>query len=163
MKPFPLGAKSSGNGKLSYTVSDPKVATVDAAGNVKITGCGITRITVTAAETKDRKAASKTVMLTVKPKKMAVSSVKSKKKKNVTVKWKKDGTVSGYLIECSTDKKFKKNRARAEVKKNKTVTTTVKKLKGGKKYYVRICAYAMSGNTKVCGDWSKPKAVKVKK
>ena len=83
--------------------------------------------------------------------------------KTITAKWKKDGKASGYLIECATDKKFKKNKVKAEVKKNKTVTATVKKLKGGKKYYVRVCAYAKSGNTKVCGDWSKAKAVKVKK
>lgn len=83
--------------------------------------------------------------------------------KTITAKWKKDGKASGYLIECATDKKFKKNKVKAEAKKNKTVTATVKKLKGGKKYYVRVCAYAKSGNTKVCGDWSKPNTVKVKK
>lgn len=85
------------------------------------------------------------------------------KEKTITAKWKKDSAASGYLIECATDKKFKKNKVRAEVKKNKTVTATVGKLKGGSKYYVRICAYAMSGKTKVQGEWSKAKAVKVEK
>ncbi len=164
VKPFSLGAKSSGNGALSYTSSNPKVATVDGSGNVTIKGCGITDIVITAAETDTCAKAQKTVKLTVKPKKMAaLVSVKSKKKKTITAKWKKDTKASGYLIECATDKKFKKNKVRAEVKKNKTVTATVKKLKGGKKYYVRVCAYAMSGNTKVQGDWSKAKTVKVKK
>ncbi len=67
------------------------------------------------------------------------------------------------MIECAADKKFKKNKARAEIKKNKTVSVSVKKLKPGKKYYVRACAYAKSGSTKVQGDWSKVKTVQVKK
>jgi hypothetical protein len=162
-KPFSLGAKSSGNGALSYVSSNTKVVSVASNGTVTLMGCGVAVITVTAAETKEYKGAQKTVKLTVKPKKAALVSVKSKKKKTITVKWKKDAKASGYLIECATDKKFKKNKVSAEVKKNKTVTATVKKLKGGKKYYVRVCAYAKSGNTKVCGDWSKAKAVKVKK
>ena len=163
VKPFSLGAKSSGNGALSYVSSNTKVVSVASNGTVTLMGCVVAVITVTAAETKEYKGAQKTVKLTVKPKKAALVSVKSKKKKTITVKWKKDAKASGYLIECATDKKFKKNKVSAEVKKNKTVTATVKKLKGGKKYYVRVCAYAKSRNTKVCGDWSKAKAVKVKK
>lgn len=49
------------------------------------------------------------------------------------------------------------------VSKNKTVSATVKKLNPGKKYYVRICAYVKSSKTKIQGDWSKAKTVKVKK
>ena len=160
---FSLGAKSSGDGALSYLVSDTKVAAVDAGGNVTIKGCGITSITITAAETSAYSTAQKTITLTVKPKKMTLSSAKSKKKKTAVVKWKKDAAASGYIIECALDSKFKKNTVRTDIKKNKTVSTTVKKLKPGKKYFVRICAYAKSGNTKVQGDWSKTKTVKVKK
>ena len=163
VKPFSLGAKSSGTGALSYTASDPKVAAVDGSGKVTIKGCGVTDIVITAAETDACAKAQKTVRLTVKPKKAALVSVKSKKKKTITAKWKKDSAASGYLIECATDKKFKKNKVRVEVKKNKTVTATVGKLKGGSKYYVRICAYAVSGKTKVQGEWSKAKTVKVEK
>lgn len=160
---FFLGAKSSVGAALSYVVSNPNVATVDGSGNVTIKGCGITDITITAAETSVYAKAQKVIKLTVKPKKMTLTSVKSKKKKTAIVKWKKDKTVSGYLVECATDKKFKKNIVKVTVSKNKTVSTTVKKLKAGKKYYVRICAYAESGTVKVQGDWSKAKTVKVKK
>ena len=162
-KAFSIGAKASGGTTLSYAVSNSKVAAVDGNGKVTIKGCGITDITIMAAETSTYSKAQKTIRLTVKPKKMTVSSVKSKKKKTATVKWKKDKNASGYLIECATDKKFKKNKVKTEVKKNKTVTATVKKLKSGKKYFVRICAYAKSGNVKVKGDWSKAKTVKIKK
>lgn len=160
---FSLGAKSSGGTTLFYAVSNPKVAAVDSSGNVTVKGCGITDITITAAETSAYSMAQKTIQLTVKPKKMAIESVKSKKKKTATVKWKKDKRASGYLIECAADKRFKQNRVRTDIKKNKTTAATVKNLKSGKKYFVRICAYAKSGNTKIQGDWSKVKTVKVKK
>ncbi len=161
-KAFSLGAKASGGTALSYSVSDPKVAAVDANGNVTIKGCGITDITITAAETSTYEKAQKIIRLTVKPKTMKVSSVKSQKKKTATVKWKKDKSATGYMIECATDKKFKKNKVTVTVSKYKTVSKTVKKLKAGKKYYFRICAYAKSGGTKVQGNWSKSKTVKVK-
>ena len=161
-KAFSLGAKASGGTALSYSVSDPKVAAVDANGNVTIKGCGITDITITAAETSAYEKAQKIIRLTVKPKTMKVSSVKSQKKKTATVKWKKDKSATGYMIECATDKKFKKNKVTVTVSKYKTVSRTVKKLKAGKKYYFRICAYAKSGGTKVQGNWSKSKTVKVK-
>lgn len=163
-KPFSLGASALGNVALSYVSSDNSVASVDkSGGKVTITGCGVTKITVTAAETKDYKSASKTVLLTVKPKRASLVSVKSKKKKTALVKWKKDAKAAGYLIWLSTDKKFKKNVKKVTVSKAKTTSQTVKKLSGGKKYYVRICAYAKDGKNKVQGAWSASKTVKVKK
>lgn len=162
-KAFSLGAKATGGTALSYSVSDKKVATVDRNGKVKIKGCGITNVTITAAETDTYSMAQKTIKLTVKPKKTAVTSVKSTKKKTVTVKWKQDKKASGYLVECATDSKFKRNKVRVTVGKNKTVATTVKKLKPGKKYFIRICTYAKAGKVKVQSDWSKTKTVKVKK
>ena len=162
-KPFSLGASAFGGASLSYSSSNVKVASVALNGTVTITGCGVAQITVTAAETKEYKAASKTITLTVKPKKMTLSSVKSKKEKAVLVKWKQDKKASGYLIECATNQEFTKNKVKMTVGKNKTVSATVKKLKPGKKYYVRVCAYAKSGKTKIQGDWSKAKMVKVKK
>ena len=38
---------------------------------------------------------------------------------------------------------------------------TVKKLKSGKKYYVKVRAYNGSGNNIAYGSWSKKKVVKV--
>ena len=162
-KPFSLNAKANTGTALTYAVSDKKVATIDKKGKVTIKGCGITNITITAPATDAYNQAKKTIKLTVKPKKVTLSSVKSTKKKTATVKWKQDKKASGYLIQCATDSKFKKNKVQVTVSKNKTVSATVKKLKAGKKYYVRVCAYAKSGKTKVQGDWSKVKTVKVKK
>ncbi len=161
-KAFNLNAKvTTGNGKLSYKPSDKKVATVDKNGKVTIKGIGVCKITITAAATTSYKAKSVTVTLTVKPKKAVISSVKPVKGKKLTVKWKKDAKATGYEIQCSLTKNFKKVAAKATIKKAKTISTTLKKLKKGKKYYVRVRAYKnakVSGKTKkICGDWSKAK------
>lgn len=81
----------------------------------------------------------------------------------MTVKWKADKTAGGYIIRCATDKNFKKSLKTATVSKNKTVSKTVTKLKGGKTYYVRVCAYTTSNGEKIKGSYSKVLTVKVKK
>ena len=163
VKPFSLRATALGKAKLSYASSNRKVASVASNGKVTVKGCGVAKITVRAAETKDYRAASKTVTLTVKPRRVSLVSVKSKKKKTVFVKWKRDAKASGYLIECATDRNFKKQKTKITVSRSKTVSATVKKLKAGKRYYVRVCAYTKNGKKKIQGDWSKLKTVKVKK
>lgn len=98
-----------------------------------------------------------------KPKKATLSSVKFKKKKTAEIKWKRDKAATGYIIQCATDKNFKKNKKQVTISKNKTTSATVKKLKGGKRYYVRICSYTKAGKTKLQGDWRNVKTVNVKK
>ena len=56
--PFALGAKASDGGALSYSSSDGKVATVDAAGKVTVKRAGTATITVGAAETANCKSAT---------------------------------------------------------------------------------------------------------
>jgi hypothetical protein len=49
------------------------------------------------------------------------------------------------------------------VKKNSTISTTVKKLVAKKKYYVQICTYTTVNGTKYYSSWSKVKTVTTKK
>ena len=63
---FSLGAKASAGGKLSYSSSNTKVATVSTAGKVTIKGAGTAKITVNAAATSNyNKAAAKVVTIKV--------------------------------------------------------------------------------------------------
>ncbi len=157
-QPFALGARASGGGALSYAVKDSSVASVDGRGKVTLKGCGVTEITVRAASNSAYLAAEKTVTLTVEPKRLAVTSVKSAKARTLTVKWKRDKAASGYIIECSADRKFKKGVKRYTVKKNKTTSKKIKNLKAGRKYYVR------AGGGKIKGAYgAAKKAVKVKR
>ena len=103
------------------------------------------------------------IKLTIKPKKETLSSLKSTKKKKMTVKWKKDKTVTGYQIQYSTSKKYaKKSTKTVTISKKSTTSKTISKLKSKKKYYVRIRAYKKSSGKKIYGAWSKTKTVKVK-
>ena len=162
-KAFSLGAKTNGGGKLTYKVLNTRIATINKKGKVTIKGCGRTQIKITAAANGDYQAATKTITLTVKPKKLNLTSVKSTKSKAVTVKWKQDKKVKGYIVECSTDKKFKKNVKTVTISKNSTVSKTVTKLKGGKTYYIRACAYTTADDKKIKGSYSKVMNLKVKK
>lgn len=67
---FSLSAKTSGDGKLTFTSSNTKVATVAYDGKVYIKGVGTTKITIRAAATDSSKAATKTVEITVGRKKL---------------------------------------------------------------------------------------------
>lgn len=96
-----------------------------------------------------------------KPKSAKIKKVKPAKKA-VSVEWKKVSGVKGYQVQVATDKKFKKNKKTATVKKQKTTKVTIKKLKAKKKYYVRIRTYKTVKGKKVYSSWSKVKTVKTK-
>lgn len=96
----------------------------------------------------------------VAPKKTVVKKVKAlgKKKIKITVK-KSSEQVSGYEVILSTKKNFK-NAKKITTKKN---VITVKKLKAGKKYFVKVRAFKKVGNKKIYGNYSTVKKVIVKK
>lgn len=70
-------------------------------------------------------------------------------------------SASGYQIQYGTNKKFK-NAKKITIKKCKTTSKKITKLKKGKKYYFRIRAYKTQGKKKVYGAWSNAKNIKVK-
>lgn len=102
-----------------------------------------------------------------KPVATSVRNIKSAKKKQIKVTWKKKNKVTGYQIQVSTSSKFGKSKTKTyTVKKAKTTSKTITSLKSKKKYYVRIRTYK---KTKENGKsvtrysiWSDKKTVKVK-
>ena len=97
-------------------------------------------------------------------KKPATTKVKKVKatKKSLTIKWSKVKGASGYEIQVATDNKFKKNKKSILVKKQKTTSAKIKKLKSKKKYYVRVRTYKVVGRKKVYSSWINGKATKTK-
>ena len=92
-----------------------------------------------------------------------LKSVKSKKKKMITLTWTTNKNSSGYQISYSTSKTFKKSKTKTVlVKSKKTKTKTIKKLKTKKTYYVRIRGYKTVNGKKLYGHWSQIKKVKTK-
>ncbi|MDD6212062.1 MAG: FN3 domain-containing metallophosphoesterase family protein [Clostridiales bacterium] len=153
-KKFSLDAKTSGNGSLTYTSSNEKVAKVNSSGKVTITGTGKTTITVKAAETAEYKAASKTITLKVVPAQQT-AKVKVDKKNNVTISWKKDTNASGYQIVYSANQKFTKNVTTLTVGSYKTISRTVTGFAKGKTLYTKVRSYKIIDGKKVYGDFSK--------
>lgn len=104
--------------------------------------------------------------LTIAVKKLTVAkpSVKkvTAKSKAVTVKWTKKSKVTGYEVQVALKKNFKTGLKKTTVKSTK-VSTTISKLKGNKKYYVRVRAYKVVEGKKFYSDWSAIKTVKTKK
>lgn len=141
--------------------SQPVTSTVTATSaeyQVPITAAQTTK---TADTTKKATAAKKSNKTVKKPKNTKIKKLTSKKA-NLTITWSKISGVKGYQIQVATDKKFKKNKKTVTIKKQKTTKKTIKKLKSGKKYYVRIRTYKISKNKKVYSSWTKAKKVKIK-
>lgn len=86
-------------------------------------------------------------------------SAKNKKKRTVTLSWKKIAGVKGYQIQFAVNKKFKKKTG----KFTKKAKYTLKKLKKKKTYYIRVRAYRQNGGKKLYGKWSNTKKIKIRK
>ena len=96
------------------------------------------------------------------PKGTSVSKTSSTSKGKIKVTWKKQKTqTTGYQIQVSTSSKFKSAKT-TTVKKNSTVSTTIKSLKSKKTYYVRVRTYKTVRGEKFYSSWSKAVKRKVK-
>lgn len=109
---------------------------------------------------KVQEAYSKVEKLTVQTRKVTLKSVKSAKSKRATVKWKKLSEMDGYVIQYSTKSSFKS--AKKKSVKATATSATLKSLKKGTKYYVRIRGYKKIDGKKVYTQYSSVKSVKVK-
>lgn len=159
-KAFNLGATlKKGNGKLSYKSSNKNVVTVSSSGKVTIKGVGYAYITVTASATSKYEKTTKKVLIKINPQPVTIKSLKKASSKSIKLTWKADKKVSGYEIEYSTNKNFtKKTTTKIKISKNSTTAKTIKGLKNGKTYYVRIRSYK-SGDVTV---YSSYKSVSIK-
>lgn len=75
-------------------------------------------------------------------------------KKALKLTWKKVAGASGYEIQYSLNKNFKKAK-KITIKKASVKTRTIKGLKKNKKYYIRIRAMMRKGKRKINGPWVK--------
>ncbi len=159
---FSLGATARESALISYASGNTSVAAVSAGGKVTIKGTGIASITVTAKSTANYRTTAKTVTIYVRPKKVSIYKVTSPKKRTLKATWKRDKKATGYQVVCATNKKFTKNKKTALAGKSKTTSKTIKNLKKGKKYYVKVRAYKTARGQKIYGSYSKVKTVRVK-
>ena len=95
---------------------------------------------------------SDAVSVFIKPAKAQLTSV-TMKNSTLNVEWKKLDC-AGYEIIYTTDSKFKKGLKTVKIKNSNTTKKAIKKLKKGKKYYVKVRAYAVNNGKKLYGSKS---------
>lgn len=161
---FSLGAAAKGGAKLSYK-SNNKNVTVNSSGKVTIAAnyTGESAITITAAATKNYKAAQKTVTLTVNPSGTSITKCTNIKTKKADIQWKKNGSATGYEVQYSTNKTFKSGVKTKSITNASAIKYTVAGLTSQKTYYVRVRAYKTVGKKKLYSSWSGIKTVKITK
>ena len=84
------------------------------------------------------------------------------KSKAFFVDWAQKGSATGYEIQYATNSKFTRAK-KVTITNKKTDKTTISKLSGKKKYYVRVRSYTTVKGTKYYGAWSASKSVTTKK
>ena len=130
-----------------YTVSYSNNKKIGTA-TVKIAGKGSYTGTVTKA-------------FKINPAKQEIQKLTAKSKA-FFVDWAQKGSATGYEIQYATNSKFTSAK-KVTITNNKTDKTTVSKLSGKKKYYVRVRSYTTVKGTKYYGAWSSVKNVTTKK
>lgn len=111
------------------------------------------------------KTTTKALVKVKRPARVKIKKVTSPKKRRIKIRLKKVKGATGYKIQISLNRKFKK----AKKYKTKTYYTKKwkfiikKKLKSKKKYYIRVKAYRILNGKKLYSrKWSRRKKIKVK-
>ena len=158
-----LGAKVKESAKLTYKSSSKSVK-VDKNGKVTISKnfVGKATITIATAPTKNYKATTKKVTVTVNPAGTKLTSVKNYKGKKLKASWKKNTKGTGYQVQYSTSSKFKSAKT-VTVKGYKSTSKTITKLTKNKKYYVRVRTYKTVSKVNYYSGWSNVKSITIKK
>ena len=130
-----------------YTVSYSNNKNIGTA-TVKITGKGSYTGTITKT-------------FKINPAKQEIQKLTAKSKA-FFVDWAQKGSATGYEIQYATNSKFTRAK-KVTITNKKTDKTTISKLSGKKKYYVRVRSYTTVKGTKYYGAWSASKSVTTKK
>ena len=152
---FSIGARQAGNAKLTYS-SNNKNVTVNSAGKVTIAKgfVGKAIITITANATSGYNKATKQITVIVNPPATAISVLTNTSGRKMTIKWNKNAVVTGYQIQYSTDKNFKKGVTTITINKNSTLSRVISNLAKNKIYYVRIRSYKTVSKVNYYSSWS---------
>ena len=133
-------------GKFTYTSSDSTVATVSASGLVTPLKAGRAKITIKTTGNSTYDPATYSTVIKVYPKKAVMTKKPwTVKKGQVKVRWNKQDNVTRYEIRYSRAKNFAKGtyltkKVNAAQNDYTTQSTTLKNLKSGKRYYVKVRA-----------------------
>lgn len=103
-----------------------------------------------------------TLKTVTKPAKTSITKLSSTSGK-ITATWKKVTSCNGYQVQYSTTKNFtSKTTNTIKISSAATLKTTIKSLKKGKTYYVRVRAWKKADGEMIYGSWSTVKGLKCK-
>ncbi len=168
--------EKNGDYTITYQSDKPKVIEIRQDGTINCKSEGTAKITVKVYKKGENKVVGEcNTMLGVwkettpdymptrynpyEKKRVKITSAKSRKKKKISVSWKKMQYAAGFEVMYASNKKFTKNKKCKETKKT---SITLKKLKSKKVYYVKVRSYMEKYGMKFYSKWSKAKRVKVK-
>lgn len=167
-------APKATEGTFTYTSSDSSIASVSSTGLVTAYKAGRAKITITTTGNTKYDPTTFSTVIKVYPKKAVMTRKpwNTAKKGQVKVRWNKQDNVTRYEIRYSRAKNFAKGtyitkKVNAAQNDYTTQSTTLKNLKRGAKYYVKVRAVkeVYNDNGKMLtyyGSWSGWKSVVVK-
>ncbi|MBR3706386.1 MAG: Ig-like domain-containing protein, partial [Firmicutes bacterium] len=167
-------AKATGDGTgFTWTTSDPTVATVSYNGTVTVVGVGRAKITATTTGNKKYNPEEASFIVKVYPDKVKQTKKPwtDGKKGQLKVRWGYQEGVTKYEIRYSTSKSFSTYSTKTVNAHGDstlaTQSTTLKNLKSGKTYYIKVRAVYQTYNeegTKITyrGAWSPWRSAKTK-
>ncbi|MCQ2508116.1 MAG: phage tail tip lysozyme [Dorea sp.] len=160
---FSLKASVNDNAKLSYKSSNDAIR-VSSSGKVSIKAkfVGEAKITVTSEKTKIYAESKKTIKVKVVPPKPEGLKVTPVPITVLRATWKEVRPVSGYQIQWSKDKTFKKG-VKSQTVSGKIFTYDIYGVKKNETYYVRARGYKTVNEINYCSEWTDPVKIKVTK
>ncbi len=148
-------------GKITYTISDPSVASLTSNGLLKPLRVGTAKITATAPGNTVYAKTSKTITVTVNPAPTAITSLVSTGYDQFTVRWRSISGIDSYQIRYSMNSNYAQAKT-ASMKAGKN-SYTRKDVQGGKTYYVSVRTCKRVENKAYYSNWSGTKKITIKK
>ena len=161
-KHFYIGARSLGNGKMTYRSNSAKV-TVDSSGKVTIPGnyAGIVTIRIYADAAGIYKPAFKKITVTIRPQVPAISGLCNSACGKMTAKWERCRSATGYVLQYAANSNFTECVKNVVISDNRIQAKDICGLIHCKTYYVRLRTYRTVGGNTLYSSWSEVKAVKI--
>lgn len=145
---------------LKYRSSDTKTVTVSSSGKVTLKNPGKAYITVTAAETKDYRQASRTVRISSSLKKPSLT-LQAQKGRKVRISWNRVPGADGYRLYLYDS--CKKKYTKLITRNSKVKSVLHRGLKAGKTYRYKVRAYRKVNGKVMYSSYSEMKKARVKK
>ena len=156
-----LTPKADGDGTgFAFYTSDSGVLKVSAGGQTEILRPGRAIVTIYTTGTTLSQQAKIQLTFEIKPQKTLWNKTKMKKQASAgKLTWQKQTGVTKYEILYGTSKSFAKSKTKTKTVKGSLTKTTLKNLKKGKTYYVKIRALTETTDTReykrtMTGAWS---------